>query len=154
VPAPRLLDYGTVHISQEDSDVHPFQFTVKGPGKRCAATGSLRAGGCRYGVVSWFWCHLVTTAAVVSRTPHQPSGIFAANAAWAILAAITHNLLRAAATLTGTGDTAARGATLRRAIINVPARLARPGRRPVLHLPTHWPHTIGWNRLCRNVFTT
>jgi hypothetical protein len=31
---------------------------------------------------------------------HMPSGVFAANAAWATLAAITHNLLRAAGTLT------------------------------------------------------
>jgi hypothetical protein len=85
---------------------------------------------------------------------HQPSGIFAANAAWAVLAAITHNLLRAAATLTGRRYTAARGATIRRAIIAVPARLARPQRRPALHLPTGWPHATGWNTLWRNVFTT
>jgi Transposase DDE domain group 1 len=85
---------------------------------------------------------------------HQPSGIFAANAAWAILAAITHNLLRAAATLTGKPYAVARGATLRRQIVNVPARLARPQHRPVLHLPTHWPHATGWNTLWRNVFQT
>ena len=85
---------------------------------------------------------------------HQPSGIFAANAAWAILAAITRNLLRAAATLTGKPYAVARGTTLRRAIVNVPARLARPQRRPVLHLPTHWPHATGWNTLWRTVFTT
>ena len=85
---------------------------------------------------------------------HQPSGIFAANTAWAILAAITHNLLRAAGSLTGKPYTVARGATLRRAIVNVPARLARPQHRPVLHLPTHWPHATGWNTLWRNVFTT
>jgi hypothetical protein len=85
---------------------------------------------------------------------HQPSGTFAANAAWAILAAITHNLLRAAATLTGKTYAAARGATLRRQIVNVPARLARPQRRPTLHLPTNWPHATGWNTLWRNVFQT
>ena len=32
---------------------------------------------------------------------HLPSGRFGANAAWALCAAITHNLLRAAGTLAG-----------------------------------------------------
>jgi Transposase DDE domain group 1 len=86
---------------------------------------------------------------------HQPSGIFAANAAWAVLAAITHNLLRAAGTLTGSPRQAvARGATLRRDLINVPARLARPQRRPILHLPAHWPKAKPWQGLWTAVFTT
>ncbi len=33
---------------------------------------------------------------------HMPSGIFPANAAWTVLAAIAHNLLRVAGTLTAT----------------------------------------------------
>jgi hypothetical protein len=84
---------------------------------------------------------------------HLPSGRFAANAAWAICAAITHNLLRATGTLTSNKHAVARGATLRRQIINVPARLARPQRRAVLHLPEHWPWTERWSTLWRNVFT-
>jgi hypothetical protein len=83
---------------------------------------------------------------------HLPTGVFAANSAWTILAAITHNLLRAAATIT-TGMRVARGATLRRHLINVPARLARPQRRPVLHLPIHWPHADAWTALWHNVFS-
>jgi hypothetical protein len=83
---------------------------------------------------------------------HMPSGRFAANSAWAICAGITHNLLRAAGTLAGGRDGVARGATLRRRIVNVPARLARPQRRAVLHLPTHWPWHEGWNRLWDNIF--
>jgi hypothetical protein len=84
---------------------------------------------------------------------HQPSGWFPANAAWCILSAICHNLLRAAGTLTGKGRYAvARGATLRTHLINVPARLARPQRRPVLHLPTHWPTANAWLTLWRAVF--
>lgn len=84
---------------------------------------------------------------------HQPSGSFAANTAWAILAAICHNLLRAAATLTGTARyAAARGATLRTHLINIPARLARPQRRPTLHLPAHWPRATAWLRLWKAVF--
>ena len=52
---------------------------------------------------------------------HMPSGQFASNAAWAICAAITHNLLRAAGTLAGDHHAAARGATLRRHLVAVPA---------------------------------
>jgi len=84
---------------------------------------------------------------------HLPSGIFAANSAWTILAAITHNLLRAAATLTNTLKVA-RGATLRRHLINIPARLARPQRRPILHLPAHWPRAEPWKTLWRTIFQT
>ncbi|HZW43585.1 MAG TPA: IS1380 family transposase [Dermatophilaceae bacterium] len=83
---------------------------------------------------------------------HMPSGRFAANSAWAICAAITHNLLRAAGTLTSPEHSVARGATLRRQIITVPARLARPQRRPHLHLPEHWPWAQPWRALWRNVF--
>ena len=60
---------------------------------------------------------------------------------------ITHNLLRAAGTLAGDRHAVARGATLRRHLIAVPARLARPQRRPVLHLPAHWPWAEPWQRL-------
>jgi hypothetical protein len=69
----------------------------------------------------------------------MPSCRFAANSAWAICAAICHNLLRAAGTLVGGKHTVARGATLRRHLVTVPARLAQLARRPVLHLPAHWP---------------
>jgi hypothetical protein len=82
---------------------------------------------------------------------HLPSGRFAANHAWAICAAMTHNLLRAAGTLAGPRHAVARGATLRRQIINVPARIARPQRRRVLHLPAHWPWAEQWMALSNGV---
>ena len=50
----------------------------------------------------------------------MPSGRFPANNAWAICAALTHNLLRAAGTIAAAGHAVARGATLRRHIITVP----------------------------------
>jgi Transposase DDE domain group 1 len=81
---------------------------------------------------------------------HLPSGRFGANSAWILCAAIAHNLLRAAGALAGDRHTRARGSTLRRTIINVPARLARPQRRPVLHLPSHWPWHRPWLQLWRN----
>ena len=70
----------------------------------------------------------------------------------AICAAICHNLLRAAGTQASANHAVARGATLRRRIVNVPARLARPQRRCVLHLPAHWPWADHWIELWHNVF--
>src|SRR6266536_2944579 len=100
-------------------------------------------------------CETVWSDLIDGPWAHQPSGSFPANAAWTVLAAITHNLLRAAGTLTGVARYAvARGATLREHIINVPARLARPQRRPVLHLPAHWPRAKPWQRLWTAVFVT
>jgi hypothetical protein len=75
---------------------------------------------------------------------HLPSGRFGANSAWTLCAAISHNLLRAAATMAGPAQAVARGATLRRTIVNVPARIAEPQRRPMLHLPAHWPWAKPW----------
>jgi hypothetical protein len=84
---------------------------------------------------------------------HMPSGLFAANSAWVVLAAITHNLLRAAGTLAGQALAAARGATLRRQLVNVPARFVRPQGQPTLRLPAHWPQARSWNKLWHNIFT-
>ncbi|MGH3970596.1 MAG: IS1380 family transposase [Mycobacterium sp.] len=81
---------------------------------------------------------------------HMPSGGFGANSAWILCAAIAHNLLRAAGILAGGAHAVARGATLRRKMVNIPARLTRPQRRPVLHLPSHWPWTQHWLTLWRN----
>ena len=81
---------------------------------------------------------------------HMPSGRFGANSAWVLCAAIAHNLLRAAGVLAGGRHAVARGATLRRKIVTIPARLARPQRRPILHLPSHWPWARAWLTLWRN----
>ena len=81
---------------------------------------------------------------------HMPSGHFGANSAWVICAAIAHNLLRAAGVLAGGAHAVARGTTLRRKIVTIPARLVRPQRRPVLHLPTYWPWAQQWLALWRS----
>jgi hypothetical protein len=83
----------------------------------------------------------------------MPSGFFPANSAWTVLAAITHNLLRAAGTLAGKAPAVARGATLRRHLVNVPARLARPQGKRTMHLPVHWPRAVDWDLLWDSVFT-
>lgn len=83
---------------------------------------------------------------------HLPSGSFAANTAWAICAEMCHNLLRAAGTLIDGTHAVARGATLRRDLVTVPARIARPARAKVLHLPAHWPWADHWITLWDNTF--
>ena len=82
---------------------------------------------------------------------HVPSGLFAANCVWLGCTVIAHNLLRAAGTLAGGNHAVARGATLRRDLVNVPARFAAPARKPMLHLPAHWPWQTGWKTLWHNV---
>jgi DDE family transposase len=79
---------------------------------------------------------------------HLPSGSFPANAAWLTLAAISHNLLRAAGALASLTYAKARGATLRRDLIGVAARTARHGRGHItLHLPQGWHRQTEWMNL-------
>jgi len=82
-----------------------------------------------------------------SALAHLPSGHFAANSAWLVLATIAFNLTRAAGTLAGALHARATTGTLRAQLVNVPARLARSGRRLVLHLPSNWPWQAAWQRL-------
>ena len=79
---------------------------------------------------------------------HLPSGSFPANAAWLALAAISHNLLRAAGSLASLAYGKARGATIRRDLIDVAARTARHGRGHItLHLPEGWHREHEWLNL-------
>ncbi len=83
---------------------------------------------------------------------HLPSGVFAANAAWLVLAVIAFNLTRAAATLTEDGGLAkATTGTIRRKLINVPCRVATSARRIILHLPHAWPWEAAWTELFNRV---
>jgi hypothetical protein len=70
---------------------------------------------------------------------HFPSGRFTANAAWTVIAALAHNLLRWT-TLIGLPTSAVRTArTLRRRLLALPGRLTTSARRWTLHLPARWP---------------
>ncbi|TWP34351.1 IS1380 family transposase [Leekyejoonella antrihumi] len=83
-----------------------------------------------------------------SAIAHMPSGFFTANAAWLVLAVIAFNLTRAAGTLTGDTSLAkATTGTLRRTIINVPARIASSARKLAMHLPNEWPWQHPWEVL-------
>ena len=79
---------------------------------------------------------------------HMPSGVFAANAAWLSIAAIAHNLVRAAGALASLPFAKARAATIRRDLIAVAARTARHGRGHItLHLPEGWHREQEWLNL-------
>lgn len=87
-----------------------------------------------------------------SALAHLPSGVFTANAAWLVLAAMAFNLTRAAATAAGNGLAKARTATIRRKLISVPARIASSARKLRLHLPAHWPWETAWTDLSNRIF--
>ena len=82
-----------------------------------------------------------------SALAHLPSGHFAANSAWLVLAAIAFNLTRAAGALASSFHAKATTATLRRQLINVAARITRSARRITLRLPAAWPWATAWQRL-------
>ncbi len=87
-----------------------------------------------------------------SALAHLPSGRFAANSAWLVLAVMAFNLTRAAATLTGPALAKSRTATIRRTLISVPARVASSARRLRLHPPRGWPWETAWNTLFDSLF--
>jgi hypothetical protein len=79
---------------------------------------------------------------------HMPSGVFTANAAWLSIAAMAHNLVRAAGALASLPFAKARAATIRRDLIAVAARTARHGRGHLaLHLPEGWHRQHEWLNL-------
>ena len=86
-----------------------------------------------------------------SALAHLPSGKFAANSAWLVLAVIAFNLTRAAAILTGPRLAKSTTATIRRKLIAVPARIASSARRVTLHLPATWPWEDAWTELFTRV---
>jgi hypothetical protein len=70
---------------------------------------------------------------------HFPSGKFIANAAWTVIAALAHNLLRWT-TLIGLPDTVIPTArTLRRQLLTVPGRITCSARTMTLRMPARWP---------------
>ena len=89
----------------------------------------------------------VIADAAASALAHLPSGSFSANAAWAVLWAIAHNLTRAAGALASTFHARATTATIRAHLISIPARLARSARRLTLHMPQQWPWEPAWATL-------
>ena len=70
---------------------------------------------------------------------HFPSGKFYANAAWTVIAALAHNLLRWTHLLALSDQTIRTARTLRRRLLTIPGRLTHHGRRSTLRMPARWP---------------
>jgi hypothetical protein len=70
---------------------------------------------------------------------HFPSGKFMANAAWTVIAALAHNLLRWTHLLALPDQTIRTARTLRRRLLTIPGRLARTARTTTLRMPARWP---------------
>jgi hypothetical protein len=86
---------------------------------------------------------LVRRLNALTATISTPLGV-----AWLTCAAIAHNLLRAAGALASLAYGKARGAIIRRDLIDVAARTARHGRGHItLHLPAGWYREHEWMTL-------
>ena len=70
---------------------------------------------------------------------HFPSGKYMANAAWTVIAALAHNLLRWTHLIALPGQTVRSARTLRRRLLTIPGRLTRSARRLTLRMPARWP---------------
>jgi hypothetical protein len=70
---------------------------------------------------------------------HFPSGRFYANAAWTVIAALAHNLLRWTHLLALPDHTIRAARTMRRRLLTVPGRLTRHARGTTLRMPARWP---------------
>ena len=82
-----------------------------------------------------------------SALAHLPSGSFAANSAWLVLAAMAFNLTRTTGALASAVHAKATTATVRRQLIGVAARVTRSARRATVRLPAAWPWSDQWQRL-------
>ncbi|MEZ2392225.1 IS1380 family transposase [bacterium RCC_150] len=85
-----------------------------------------------------------------SALAHLPSGVFTANSVWLVAAVMAFNLTRAAGIIAAGPFGKARTGTIRRKLIQVPARIASSARKIRLHLPKSWPWQTAWEEL----FTT
>jgi hypothetical protein len=75
---------------------------------------------------------------------HMPSGHYAANGAWSVIAALAANIARWTQIL-GVGVLTPQAlATLRRRLLVVPGRIAHHGRRTRLRLAARWPRREAW----------
>ena len=70
---------------------------------------------------------------------HFPSGKFLANAAWTVIAALAHNLLRWTTLIGVPNTTVPTARILRRRLLTVPGRIVRTARTVTLRMPARWP---------------
>jgi hypothetical protein len=79
---------------------------------------------------------------------HMPSGVFQANAAWALACTLAHNLMRWTQLLTAGDDreVVRTASTFRRRMLRLPGRLIRTARTWTLRLPARWPWRTAWQQ--------
>jgi Transposase DDE domain group 1 len=83
---------------------------------------------------------LVALAAqALGRARDRLAVLFMANAAWTVIAALAHNLLRWTSVIGLPGQTIRAARTVRRRLFALPGRLTRSARRWTLHLLARWP---------------
>jgi len=82
---------------------------------------------------------------------HFPSGSFAANSAWTVIAALAHNLGRWATIIGLPTDTPRTARTRRRRLFEIPGRLTRTSRQWTLHLPARWPWRNQFNKALEGI---
>jgi Transposase DDE domain group 1 len=70
---------------------------------------------------------------------HFPSGQFAANSAWTVIAALAHNLGRWTTQITLPDRPVQTARSRRRHLFQIPARLTRTSRQWTLRMPARWP---------------
>jgi hypothetical protein len=75
---------------------------------------------------------------------HCPSGRFNANAAWAAIAVLAHNVARWTAIIGGIDTRPVAAKTMRRRYLALPGRITTSARRHTLHLPSRWPTANHW----------
>ena len=82
-----------------------------------------------------------------SALAHQPSGSFAANAAWLVLATIAFTSPAPPGQLPAARVSRPVTATVRCKLVNVPARITTSARQIRLRLPNAWPWQTHWTAL-------
>jgi len=70
---------------------------------------------------------------------HFPSGSFAANSAWTVIAALAHNLGRWITQIGLPNEPVQTARSRRRQLLQIPARLIHTGRTWTLRMPARWP---------------
>jgi Transposase DDE domain group 1 len=70
---------------------------------------------------------------------HFPSGQFAANSAWTVIAALAHNLGRWTSQIGLPNQPVQTACTRRQQLLQIPARLIRTSRQWTLRMPARWP---------------
>jgi hypothetical protein len=82
---------------------------------------------------------------------HFPSGQFAANSAWTVIAALSHNLGRWTSQI-GLPNTTTRTAAVRRLrLFRIPGRLTRTSRQWTLRMPARWPWQTEFSDALRRI---